>query len=60
MMAGLARKLLSSMPLRASFGDWRLISPKIIRSSQLQSGLIQVPVVVHLLLQGFSVSPLVQ
>ena len=29
-------------------------------SSQLQSGFIQVQVVVHLLLQGFSVTPLVQ
>ena len=29
-------------------------------SSQLQSGFIQVQVVVHFLLQGFSVAPLIQ
>ena len=34
------------------------LTPKM--SSQLQCGFIQVQVVVHLLLQGFRVTPLVQ
>ena len=34
--------------------------PSLQRLSQLQSGFIQVQVVIHLVLQGFSVTPLVQ